>query len=227
MRQQAIGYNGVLAMWPEASTTRELLELAGGGDAEAMNALLSRHREPVRRMVRLHMDPFLARRLDASDIVQDVLVEAHRRLVDYIENPAMPFHLWLRRLARDHLIAAYRRHRRARKRSVDRERPIHDPVLADRSSLDLAPQLVAPGLTPAAAAIRRELQQRFVAALEGMSDEDREMIVMRHFEQLSNQEIARTLGLSEPATGMRYLRALRRLRVILRRDAGEASTHGS
>jgi RNA polymerase sigma-70 factor (ECF subfamily) len=131
----------------------------------------------------------------------------------------LPFHLWLRQIARDHVIDAHRRHRDSAKRTVDREQALRagkgGAVFDDRSSLDLAAQLRDSGLTPAAEALRRELQCRFQAALLRLDDDDREIILLRHFEQISNSEAAQVLGLSEAAAGMRHLRALRRLRAVL------------
>src|SRR6266581_8283167 len=124
-------------MWPDALTTQELLDKARVGDAHAVDALLARHREPVRRMISLRLDPAIAARLDASDVVQDVLLEASRRLDDYLRNPAMPFPLWLRHIARDHIIDAHRRHRQAQRRSLDREQPMVMAGLADRSSAQI------------------------------------------------------------------------------------------
>ncbi len=164
-------------------------------------------------MVGLRMDPMLGRRLDASDIVQDVLVEADRRLADYLREARMPFHLWLRHLAHDHLIDAHRRHRGAARRSIDREQPA--AAFADQSAMDLAAMIRDRQLTPAAAATHRELELRFQAAIETLDELDREVILMRHFEQLSNSETAQALGLSDAAAGMRYLRAMRRLRTLL------------
>jgi RNA polymerase sigma-70 factor (ECF subfamily) len=142
-------------------------------------------------------------------------LEASRRLPDYLRNPALPFHLWLRQIARDHLIDAHRRHRKAQRRSLDREQPIAAAAYLDRSSIALAAELRDQGLTPAAEALRQELQRRFLAALEQLDGDDREVVLMRHFEQLSNQDVAQALGLSEPAAGMRHLRAIRRLRAVL------------
>jgi RNA polymerase sigma-70 factor (ECF subfamily) len=190
------------------------LRHAGAGDGEAVNRLLERHRESLRRMVQLRLDRALGARVDASDIVQDVLWEASRRLSDYLRDAKVPFHLWLRELAKDHLIDAHRRHRKAQRRSVDRERSLA-PEFAERSSLDLAAQLRDNELTPAAATIQKELELRFLSALDQLDDEDAEIVLMRHHEQLTNSEAAQALGLSPAAAGMRHLRALRRLRVIL------------
>jgi RNA polymerase sigma-70 factor, ECF subfamily len=201
-------------MWPEPDQTQELLNKAGGGDDEAVNRLLERHRESLRRMVQLRLDRALAARVDASDIVQDVLLEASRRLPDYIREAKIPFHLWLRELAKDHLIDAHRRHRKAQRRSVDRERALVTEF-ADRSSLDLAAQLRDRELTPAAATIRKEFQARVLSALDQLNEEDVEIILMRHHEHLTNTETAQALSLSPAAAGMRHLRALRRLLAIL------------
>lgn len=200
-------------MWPDQPRTEELLDAVRRGEEGAVDRLLTRHREPVRRMIDMRLDPRLAARLDASDIVQDVLLEASRRLPEYVQRPAMSFHLWLRHIAKDHLIDAHRRHRRAQRRAVDRERPLG--ALADRSSAHLAVDLIDRELTPATAALRREMAQRFEEALSELNEDDREVILMRHFEQLANQGVAASLGLTEAAASMRYLRALRRLRAIL------------
>ena len=204
-------------MWPDSEQTHELIQTAKAGDADAVNALLDRHRQAIRRMVQMRIDKAIASRLDASDVVQDVLMEASRRLHDYMQNPGLPFHLWLRQLAKDQIIDMHRQHRVAQRRSVDRERSL-DAKFADQSSLDLAAQLQDHELTPAAATIRRELEQRFLCALQDLDDDDREIIQMRHQEQLSNTEVAAALGLSQPAAGMRYLRAVRRLREVLGGD---------
>src|SRR5262245_30387629 len=112
-------------MWPEPTDTQELLTRAKGGEAAAVDQLLAKHREPLRRMISLRLDAAIARRVDASDVVQDVLLEASRRLDDYLKNPAMPFHLWLRHIAKDRMIDAHRRHRQAQRRSLDREQALH------------------------------------------------------------------------------------------------------
>jgi RNA polymerase sigma-70 factor (ECF subfamily) len=118
------------------------------------------------------------------------------------------------------LIDAHRRHRQAARRSVDREQSLVAARYLDQSTLDLAAQLADRDLTPAAAATWHELQRRFQAALDTLDEQDQEVILMRHFEHLSNSEVAQALGLSEPAAGMRYLRAMRRLREKLD-DKGE------
>jgi len=204
--------------WPDPSRTGELLAQARGGDSGAVEDLLERHRPGLRRMVDARIDRRLERRVDASDIVQDVLLEASQRLEDYLRDPRLPFSLWLRQLAQDRVIDMHRRHRLAGRRSLDREQPIQSGD-DDNSSRELAIQLRDPELTPAAHALREELRDQFLKALGLMDETDREILMMRHFEQLSNSEAADLLGLSEPAAGMRHLRALRRLRAILGDDS--------
>ena len=210
-------------MWPTGDKTEELLLGARDGDDDAVNRLIERHRAAVLRMVQMRLDHKIRRRVDVSDVVQDVMIEVNRRLQDYIANPAMPFHLWLRHIAKDRIIDAHRRHRGSQKRSVDREQALAVPGANDRSTMDLAAHLCDAELTPAAAATQREMAKRVEAAVSELGDQDGEIIIMRHYEQLSNQEVAQALGLSEPAASMRYLRAIRRLRemLITREEAQE------
>ena len=203
-------------MWPETEKTQELLAGAAGGDAAAVNRLMERHRDSLRRMVQLRLDQKIQRRIDVSDVVQDVLIEANRRLADYLKTAAqMPFHLWLRQIAQDRIIDAHRRHRVSAKRSVDKERPLAVPAADDHSTIQLAAQLCDRQLTPAAAATQAELAKAVEAAIARLPDQDCEIIIMRHYEQLSNQEIAQALSLTEPAASMRYLRAIRRLKELM------------
>jgi len=212
-------------MWPTREETDRLLDDARTGGAEAVDKLIVQFREPLRRVIGLRLDPVLARRVDASDIVQDVLIEAVGRLRDYLKSPDMPFHLWLRHLAQDRIIDTHRRHRLAQRRSVDREQAITRPAWADDdSAASLVAQLVDHEQTPATAAIQQELARRLTDAIDQLETTDREIILMRHTEQLSNQDVAQALGLTEAAASMRYLRALRRLRGVLVPDADKPAT---
>ena len=204
-----------MPLWPDHSVTQNLLANAQRGDRAAVNRLLERHRASLRKLIQLRLDRQIARRVDASDVVQDVLLEANSRLQDYLADPRLPFHLWLRQLAKDRMIDMHRRHRGAQRRSLDREQSLAVPQFSDQSGLDLMGQLADHELTPAAASIRKELEARFVFAIDQLDEEDREIVLMRHFEQLGNSEVAEALGLSAAAAGMRHLRALRKLRAIL------------
>src|SRR5262245_59413347 len=139
-------------MWPEAQRLQQLTERAKCGDRAAVDELLALCREPLQRAIQLRLDPKLAHREDASDIVQKVLIDAHRRIQDYLRDPRMPFSLWLRHMARDRIIDTHRRHQQAGRRSIDREQ--HEgPLANDASSIQLVAQLVDQELTPASAAI--------------------------------------------------------------------------
>ncbi|MDZ4659950.1 MAG: sigma-70 family RNA polymerase sigma factor [Bythopirellula sp.] len=201
-------------MWPDQQDTEQLLAAARTGDGDAVNQLLDRHRVAIRQMIDLRMDHVIKRRVDASDIVQEVLIEANRRLAEYLKNPIMPFHLWLRQMAKDRLIDAHRRHRGAGRRSMDREQPLV-AAAATESSVDLLSQIRDQELTPAAAATWHELQSRFQEACEQLDSLDQEIVLLRHFEHLSNSEAAQVLQLSPQAASMRYLRAMRRLRQFM------------
>jgi RNA polymerase sigma-70 factor, ECF subfamily len=190
----------------------ELLRGCAAGDRDARVALLERHRRRLRRMVAVRMDPRLAARLDPSDLVQETLAEADRRLDGYLIDRPLPFHPWLRQIAADRLADARRRHVRAERRSVTREEP---PALPEGSVLELAGRLLATGTGPSAAARRRELHDRVRAALAALSETDREVLVLRHLEQLSAREAAEVLGLGEAAVKSRSLRAVQRLRALL------------
>ncbi|WP_437203287.1 sigma-70 family RNA polymerase sigma factor [Planctomicrobium sp. SH664] len=202
------------SIWPESDVTRQLVNAAAAGDPAAVNAVMERHRDALKRLIHFRLDRRIAARVDASDVVQDVLLEASRRLREYVEHPQMPFHLWLRHLAQDRMIDLHRRHH-AQRRSVDREQRLAGAGRPDQSSIDLAAQLADAELTPAAATIRKELEERFLDALDQLDETDREVIVMRHVEHLESREIAEVLKLSPSAAGMRYLRALRKLRALL------------
>lgn len=212
-------------MWPETNKTEELLLGAKAGDDDAVNRLIDRHRDGVKRLVQMRLDQKIQRRVDVSDVVQDVMVEAHRRLNDYLAGPVMPFHLWVRQIAKDRIIDAHRRHRVSSKRSVEREQPLMAAPGDEQSALELAAWLCDPEITPAAAAAQKELAQQVQEAIQRLDEADFEVIAMRHYEHLTNQEVAQALGLTEPAASMRYLRAIRRLRTMLggrdRRSADE------
>ncbi len=203
------------SIWPDGEATLELLHGVRDGTVNAEGDLLNRHRDSLRRMIQLRLDHRIMQRVDVSDIVQEVLVEASRRLRDYVANPAIPFHLWIRQIAKDRIIDAHRRHRLSAKRSIDREQPLASQKAPDQSSISLANQFRDDALTPAAVATQRELAHHIESAIKHLRDLDREIILMRHYEQLDNFEIAQALGISEPAASMRYLRAVKRLREVI------------
>ena len=197
--------------------TGELLARAGRGDQVACQQLLDRHRQRLRRMVALRLDRRLAARLDPSDVVQEVLAEASRKLADYLRERPLPFYPWLRRIAWEHLLKMHQRHLTARKRSAGRE----EHGLPDESALALVGRLVAPGTSPSNRLVREELRGRVRAALAQLPEGDREVLVMCYLEQLSMGEIAAVLGVNEGAVKMRHTRALKRLCGLLGADPRE------
>jgi RNA polymerase sigma-70 factor (ECF subfamily) len=194
--------------------TEELLRRSQAGDRDARGALLQRHRPRLRRMVALRMDRRLAARLDPSDVVQEVLAAADRRLDAYLEERPLPFYPWLRQLAWDRLVHEHRRHVRAGRRSITREED-ESLGLPGGSVLRLADRLLASGVCPSEAARQQELRERVRAALDELPEADREVLVLRYLEQLTAQEVGAVLGVSEAAAKKRALRALQRLRAFL------------
>jgi RNA polymerase sigma-70 factor (ECF subfamily) len=199
--------------------TEELLDRAGRGDRAAQGALLQRHHDRLRRMVALRMDPRLAARVNPSDVVQETLAEADRRLADYLRERPLPFYPWLRQLAWERLVAQHRRHLHAQRRSVRREA---GPIgLPDGSAAELADRLLDSGSGPSAALQREERRRQVRSALDALSAPDREVLVLRYLEELSAREVGAVLGISEAAAMKRALRALQRLRHALTRDDSE------
>jgi RNA polymerase sigma-70 factor (ECF subfamily) len=201
-------------MTPPGPDTEELLQRTCCGDRAARGTLLQRHRQRLQRMVSLRMDPRLAARLDPSDVVQEALAEADRRLDDYVRDRPLPFYPWLRQFACDRLADAFRRHVRAARRSVTREERAF-PGLPESSAAELAGRLLASDTGPSEAARRYEAKARVRAALAALPEQDREVLALRHLEQMSAREAAAVLGLSEPALKSRALRAMQRLRRLL------------
>jgi len=201
-------------MLSQESNGEELIVLAAAGDEEAIRRLFSRHRARLKRMVAVRLDPRIRARLDPSDVVQEVLMEAALRLPAYVRSPALPFYPWLRGIAWQRLVDLYRRHAVAGKRSLRREEP-PEMQLSDASASQLADRLAFSGTSPSQRVLREEMSQRVRAALESLSTADREILVLRHLEQLTVSEIAVILGIDEGAVKMRRLRAARRLRDLL------------
>ena len=197
-----------------APDTDELLRRAEDGDAQARQAVLVRHRDRLKHMIAVRLDPRLAARVDPSDVVQDVMLDAAQGLDDYLRQRPVPFYPWLRQLAWDRLIELHRRHLHAKRRSVKREQPLA-PHLSDESAMQLADRVLARQSSPSDRAMRNELRARIRAALDQLGERDREVLVLRHLEHLSTREIAAVLGIREGAVKVRHLRALERLRALL------------
>jgi RNA polymerase sigma-70 factor (ECF subfamily) len=195
--------------------TDRLLQRAARGDPQGWGALLERHRKRLLRMVALRLDRRLHGRIDASDVVRDAYLEASNRLPEYLAQRTMPFFLWLRFLTGQKLLGLHRHHLGARMRDAGREVALYRGSLPEASSAALAAHLLGHDTRPSEAAVRAERKVRLQEALNSMGPLDREVLALRHFEQLSNAEASQVLGLQESAASKRYVRALRKLKEIL------------
>lgn len=166
-------------------------------------------------MIAVRLDQRLRNRIDPSDVIQEAYLEASTRLTSYLQSPAMPFFLWLRFLTGQKLITLHRHHLGVRMRAVDQEVTFRPGAFPEASSAAMAAHFLDHGTRPSEAAIRAERKEQVRKALEEMAPLDREVLAMRHFEQLSRAEIATVLGVSEAAAGKRYLRALEKLKLAL------------
>jgi RNA polymerase sigma-70 factor (ECF subfamily) len=194
---------------------RELLQRAAEGDQHALADLLTPYRSRLKRMVKIRLNPRLQSRVDASDIIQEALLEASRRLREYVDGPGMPFFLWLRHLAGQKLIDIHRRHLGTYKRDMNLEVSLQRGAWPVASCTSLAEQLLGRLTSPSQAAIKAELRLRVQEALNSLDLLDREVLALRHFEQLSTAETAAALGIGKSAASSRYVRALKRLKDLL------------
>jgi RNA polymerase sigma-70 factor (ECF subfamily) len=192
-----------------------LLDRLRTGDQEALAALFARHREPLRRMIALRLDHRLGGRVSSSDVLQEASVDAMKRLPHFFENPDMHFFIWLRWIAGQRLVEVHRQHLGARMRDAGLEVPIQRGYPAAANSGCLAAQLAGGLTSPSRAAIRGETLAQLEAALEHLDPIDREVLALRHFEELSNNEVAALLGIQKAAASKRYVRALERLKTAL------------
>jgi RNA polymerase sigma-70 factor (ECF subfamily) len=195
---------------PDSPEIQNLLQRARTGDRQAFAELIGGYRAFLRQLVELRLDPKLRARVDPSDIVQEAQLEAVRRLEDYLEQPPMPFRLWLRQIALSRLLKMHRYHATTARRAVGQEIP-----LPEQSSILLAQQLFGAGSTPSQQVNRQELAARLRQAIAQLADADREILMLRNFEGLSNPELGQLLGLDPGTVSKRHGRAMLRLHKIL------------
>ena len=204
----------------DGSEVEDLLRRAAAGDGQAVNDLFARHRDRLRAMVRLRLNRRLQGRVDPSDVLQDAFLEVGKHFADYARDPKLPFFLWLRHVTGQKLIAVHRRHLGAQARDADREVSLYRGALPQASSASLAAQLLGRFTSASRAAARAELQVRVQEALNAMDPLDREVLALRHFEMLTNAEVAAVLGVKKSAASNRYVRALERLKDVLAGSPG-------
>ena len=207
----------------EPPGTEALLDRAAAGDRSAWGALLTSHQQRLARVVAFRLDPRLRGRVDADDVLQDAFAEATAHREDYFRGEGVPLFLWLRGVVGNKLLEVHRHHLGTRMRDANLERPIDAGRGAGDTSAALCAHLTAGQTRPSVAAARGEARARLTDALAAMDPTDREVLALRHFEQLTNAEAAQVLGIQERAAAKRYLRALQRLREILSEMPGGLS----
>jgi RNA polymerase sigma-70 factor (ECF subfamily) len=177
--------------------------------------LYARHRGRLKRMVKLRLDRRLQGRIDPSDVLQEASIDVLRRAREYLASPSLPVFLWLRLITGQKLLALHRRHLGSKMRDVGMEVSLQHGALPQASSVSLAAMLLGRLTSPTRAALRAELQLRLQDALNAMHPLDREILTLRHFEDLNNNETAQVLGITKTAASNRYIRALKRLKDAL------------
>jgi RNA polymerase sigma-70 factor (ECF subfamily) len=205
----------MLHMADEQAKANVLLARAAEGDAQAWGELLVAHEARLTRMVSFRMDARLRGRVDPADVVQDSYLEATAHRADFFRKDDVPVFLWLRGVVSNKLLEVHRHHLGAHMRDARRERPLEGRGSAEQTSAALMAQLTGHLTRPSAAAVRGEVNANIRAALGSMDEIDREVLALRHFEQLTSAEAAHVLGIQERAAAKRYVRALRRLKDVL------------
>jgi RNA polymerase sigma-70 factor, ECF subfamily len=197
----------------ETEVVERLLNQLRAGDLQRLGELFNHFRERLWRMLLVRLDKRLLRRISPDDVLQEAFLDVANRIEEYLANPTVPVYVWLRFLTIQRMQMLHRQHVDAGKRSVEAEVGFEAGSFASADSM--AGQLVGHMTSPSQAAIRHELQDRLRLALDEMDPIDREVLALRHFEELENQEVAQVLGISKDAASKRHLRALKRLKEIL------------
>lgn len=195
-----------------------LLRQAASGDQTAADRLLDVHRDRLRAMIALRLDRRLSARVDPSDVLQETFAEAHQKLPEYLRTQPIPFYPWLRQMAWEKIVHLHRQHLLAQARAVTREERF-DVALPDESALHLAERLIAKGSSASQRMIQKELKARVQGALSQLDSRDREVLVLRYLEQLSIEEAAAVLEISQEATKSRQRRALERFSELIGQDS--------
>ncbi|MEM7232480.1 MAG: sigma-70 family RNA polymerase sigma factor [Planctomycetota bacterium] len=198
----------------------ELAERALAGDETALAEAFERDRARLRRMILLRLDARLERRVDASDILQESFIELSRQLPEFAESRHLPFFLWMRFVTGNRIAKAHRQHLDAKMRDARMEVSMNGGKVPQATSLALASQLLGRITSPSERAIKAEARAQLQIALNDMDPIDREILSLRHLEDLTNKEAALELGLDKSAATKRYMRALRRLRETMNRIPG-------
>jgi RNA polymerase sigma-70 factor (ECF subfamily) len=211
---------------PPPSKVENLVTDLRRGNQEALASLFAHYREQLRRMVQVRLDHRLNGRVSPSDVLQEAYIDALKRVHHYFEKPNMPFLGWLRLVVGQRLVDIHRQHLAADRRKVQQEAALPHAEMSGASSFCLAAQLVGHLTSPSQAAIRKEALAVLEDALNQMEPLDREVLALRHFEELSNNEVAELLGIGKAAASKRYVRALTRLREVMAEMPGVFDSNG-
>ncbi len=203
-----------------------LLERLKNGDDQALATLFAQHRDRLLRMVEFRLDTRLQGRVGAEDVLQEGYLDAAKRLRHFSEGNSASFFIWLRMVVTQTLIDVHRRHLGAQMRDAGREVRIRGAPFSQATSFSLAAGLLGRFTSPTLAARRAEMAEQLRTALEDMDPIDREVLALRHFEELTNSEVAEELGIQQKAASIRYIRALRRLKDLLTEVPGFSKDFG-
>jgi RNA polymerase sigma-70 factor (ECF subfamily) len=199
----------------DSSEAGEIVRPETGGAERELVELFARHRDRLRRMVQIRLDRRLQGRLDPSDVLQEAQIDILRRAGEYTANPLMSPFLWVRLVTAQRLMILHRHHLGTQMRAAGQEVALFRGALPEADSVSLAALLLGRLTSPTRAAQRAETKIRLQEALNTMDPIDREVLTLRHFEELSNSETAEVLGIGKTAACNRYVRALKRLKEIL------------
>ncbi len=203
-----------------ASVTDELVQRLHDGDDKALGELFAVHRDRLWRMVHFRLDRRVCGRVDADDVLQEAYLDAAQRVKHYLSHDSMSFFVWLRQIVVQTMIDTHRQHLDAQMRDANREVSIHRGGYPQATSISLAAHLLGHMTSPSGAAIRAEMAAQLEEALETMEPLNREVLALRHFEELSNSEVAEILGIQQKAASIRYVRAIAKLKRILEQIPG-------
>lgn len=198
----------------------DLLQRLQDGDESALGELFAIHRDRLWRMVNFRLDRRMAGRVDADDVLQEAYLDAAKRIPHFVRNPSMSFFVWLRQIVMQTMIDLHRQHLGAQMRDANREVSMHGRRRPDATSISIARQLLGHLTSPSQAMMRTEMAEQLEKALEGMEAIDREVLALRHFEELTNSEVAEVLGIQQKAASIRYVRAIARLKTTLEQIPG-------
>lgn len=193
----------------------QLAELSQSEADRLLSEFMAGQTEQVKHWIGFRIDSRLQRRMDLDDVVQESFLAARKRWEHYRRNPEVSLRVWLRSVVLQTLVDLHRRHLGAQQRDAGRETYWNPGQGGDATSVCLVNQLAGNLTSPSLAVARNELANQVTEALQQLNESDREVLALRHFESMTNREVAEILQISEKAASIRYVRALQRIRPLL------------